>query len=65
MGFEGETKKELVQRLNTELLQGQMRLHAKVVATTRQHLAIVRTSILAIGMRLGTVLLKFTTSEDR
>jgi hypothetical protein len=31
---EGETKKELVQRLNTELLQGQMRLHAKVVTAT-------------------------------
>jgi hypothetical protein len=28
---EGKTKKELVQRLNTELLQGQMRLRAKVV----------------------------------
>jgi hypothetical protein len=32
---EGETKKELVQQLNTKLLQGQMRLLAKVVATTR------------------------------
>jgi hypothetical protein len=34
MGFEvkeGETEKELVQRLNTKLLQGQMRLRAKVV----------------------------------
>jgi hypothetical protein len=26
----------LVQWLNIELLQGQMRLHAKVIATTRQ-----------------------------
>jgi hypothetical protein len=33
-GKEGETKKELVQRLNTELLQGQMKLHAKVIAAT-------------------------------
>ncbi len=33
---EGETGKELVQWLNIELLQGQMRLHAKVIATTRQ-----------------------------
>jgi hypothetical protein len=28
---EGETEKELVQRLNIELLQGQMRLRAKVI----------------------------------
>jgi hypothetical protein len=38
MGFEakeGEIEKELVQWLNTELLQGQMRLCAKVIATTR------------------------------
>ncbi len=32
---EGDTEKKLVQRLNTELLQGQMRLRAKVIATTR------------------------------
>jgi hypothetical protein len=32
---EGETKKELVQRLNIELLQGQMRLRVKVVAAMR------------------------------
>jgi len=31
---EGETNKELVQRLNKELLQGQMRLRAKVVTAT-------------------------------
>ncbi len=31
---EGETEKELVQRFNTELLQHQMRLHAKVVIAT-------------------------------
>ncbi len=31
---EDENEKELVQRLNIELLQGQMRLCAKVVATT-------------------------------
>ncbi len=30
---EGETKTKLVQRFNTELLQGQMRLRAKVVVT--------------------------------
>ncbi len=33
---EGETEKELIQRLNTEVLQGQMRLRAKVIAATRQ-----------------------------
>jgi hypothetical protein len=32
---EGETKKELVQLLNTKLLQGQMKLCAKVVTATR------------------------------
>jgi len=39
MGFEakeGETEKELVQWLNTELLQGQMRLRAKVVTAMGQ-----------------------------
>ncbi len=37
MGFkakEGETKKELVQRVNTELLQGRMRQCAKVIVAT-------------------------------
>jgi len=33
---EGETENELVQRFNTELLQGQMRLRVKVVTATRQ-----------------------------
>jgi hypothetical protein len=32
---EGETEKELVQQLNTKLLQGQMRLRIKVAATMR------------------------------
>jgi hypothetical protein len=39
MGFkakEGETEKELMQRLNTELLQGQMKLRTKVIVATRQ-----------------------------
>jgi hypothetical protein len=31
---EGETEKELVQQLNIELFQGQMKLRAKVFATT-------------------------------
>jgi hypothetical protein len=31
---EGETEKELVQRFNIELLQGQMRLRTKVIAPT-------------------------------
>ncbi len=32
---EGEIEKELVQRLNTKLLQGKMRLRIKVVAAMR------------------------------
>jgi hypothetical protein len=39
MGFEakeGETEKELVQRFNTKVLQGQMRLRTKVIAATQQ-----------------------------
>jgi hypothetical protein len=35
---EGETEKELVQWLNTKLLQGQMKLHAKVIASMRHGL---------------------------
>jgi hypothetical protein len=38
MGFEakeGKTEKELVQRLNIKLLQGKMKLHAKVITTTQ------------------------------
>jgi hypothetical protein len=37
IGFEakdGETKNKLVQRLNIELLQGHMKLHAKVIIAT-------------------------------
>jgi hypothetical protein len=33
---EGETEKELVEQFNTKLLQGQMRLHAKVITATWQ-----------------------------
>ncbi len=33
---EGETQNELVQRFNTELLEGQMRLHTKVITATWQ-----------------------------
>jgi hypothetical protein len=68
MGFkakEDEIEKELVQRLNIELLQGQMRLCAKVVVATRQRLATAQASTSAAGGRLGAMLLKFTTNEDR
>ncbi len=41
---EGQTEKKLVQRLNTEVLQGQMRLCAKVIATTQQWPVIMRAS---------------------
>jgi hypothetical protein len=67
MGFEakeGETEKELVQRLNTELLQGQMRLHIKVVTTTRQRFVITRASTQIVGMHPNKMLLKFAINED-
>jgi hypothetical protein len=41
---EGETKNELVQWLNIELLQGQMRLCVKVVAAKRQRPTTLRAS---------------------
>jgi hypothetical protein len=61
---EGETENELVQWLNTKLLQGQMRLHVKVVATKRQQHATSRTSTSTASTRPSAVLLKFATSED-
>jgi hypothetical protein len=68
MGFEakeGETEKELVQWLNTKLLQSQMKLHTKVVVATWQRPATMRASALTASAHLGAVLLKFTTSENR
>ncbi|CAK9255454.1 unnamed protein product [Sphagnum jensenii] len=68
MGFEvkeGETENEIVHRLNTELLQGQMRLRVKVVAAKRQWPATPRASTLTTSTRPGAVLLKFVTSKDR
>jgi hypothetical protein len=62
---EGETEKELVQRLNTELLQGQMRLRAKVIAATWQRPVTTRASTSMARARPGAMLLKFATSEDR
>jgi hypothetical protein len=61
---EGETEKELMQRLNTKLLQGRMRLRAKVVAAMQQRHVITRTSALTASARPSTVLLKFATNED-
>jgi hypothetical protein len=52
------------QRLNIELLQGQMKLHAKVVIATWQRPTIVWASTSAMSMRPSAVLLKFATSED-
>jgi hypothetical protein len=54
-----------MQRLNIELLQGPMKLRAKVVVTTRQRLATTRTFALAMGALPSIVLLKFAMSEDR
>jgi len=68
MGFEakeGEIKKELVQRLNTKLLQGQMKLRAKVVAAMRQWPTTMQASALMVGTRPNTMLFKFATNEDR
>jgi hypothetical protein len=67
-GFEAkecETEKELIQWLNIEVLQGQMRLHAKVIVATQQRPVTMRASTLTVGVRPGVVLLKFVTSEDR
>jgi hypothetical protein len=61
---EGETEKELVQWLNTEPLQGQMKLRAKVIAATRQWRAIAQASTSATSMCPSVVLLKFTMSQD-
>jgi hypothetical protein len=62
---EGETEKELVQQLNTELLQGQMRLCAKVVVAMRQCPATMPASTLAVGARFSAMLFKFVISKDR
>ncbi len=42
-----------------------MRLCTKVIASTWQCPVIAQASTLAMGMHPGTVLLKFTTREDR
>jgi hypothetical protein len=62
---EGKTEKELVQRLNTKLLQGQMRLHTKVIATMRQQPMTMWASTLTARARPGAMLFKFVTNEDR
>jgi hypothetical protein len=62
---EGEIEKELVQWLNTKLLQGQMKLHVKVIVATLQRPATTRASVAATSTCFGAVLLKFATSEDR
>jgi hypothetical protein len=42
-----------------------MKLRTKVIVTTRQRPMITRASTSTAGARLGVVLLKFATSEDR
>ncbi len=67
IGFEakeGEIENELVQRFNTELLQGQMRLRVKVIAAKRQQPATSWASTSTANARPGAVLLKFATNED-
>jgi hypothetical protein len=62
---EGEIEKKLVQWLNTELLQGQMRLRAEVVTATQQRSTVTRASSSTTGARSGVVLLKFAINENR
>jgi hypothetical protein len=61
---EGETEKKLVQRLNTKLLHGHMKLCAKVVVATRQWLVVVQTFALVVGVCPDGVVIKLKTSED-
>ncbi len=61
---EGEIENELVQQLNTELLQGQMRLHVKVIVAMRQRPATSQASTPTTSAHPGAMLLKFATSED-
>jgi hypothetical protein len=61
---EGEIEKKLVQRFNIELLQGQMRLRAKFVATTWQWPVTTRASTLVMSVRLGVVFFRFATNKD-
>jgi Sec7-like guanine-nucleotide exchange factor len=62
---EGETEKKLVQQLNTKVLQGQMRLRAKVIATTWQRHVTTQASTSTAGACPGAVLLKFVTNKNR
>jgi hypothetical protein len=62
---EGEIEIKLVQRLNTKVLQGQIKLRAKVIVATRQRPVTTQASTSTVKMRPGTVLLKFATSKDR
>jgi hypothetical protein len=62
---EGETEKKPVQQLNTEVLQGQMRLRTKVIVATQQRPVTTWASTLTAGVCPGAMLLKFATSEDR
>jgi hypothetical protein len=61
---EGETENELVQRLNIELLQGHMKLHAKVITAMWQRPATARASTPIAGVHLSVVLFKFVTNEN-
>jgi len=54
-----------MQRLNTELLQGQMRLRVTIVTTTRQRPTTFRASTSAASARLSVMLVQFATSKDR
>jgi hypothetical protein len=62
---EGEIEKKMVQRLNTKLLHGQMRLRAKVIVATWQRLTTTWASTSTTRARPGAVLFKFAMNEDR
>ncbi len=61
---EDEIEEELVHWFTRELLQGQMKLHAKVIATTRQRPATTQASASTIGVCFSVMFLKFPTSKD-
>ncbi len=62
---ESKIKKELVQRLNTELLQGQMKLHAKVITAMWQRPTFAWASTSTAHACINAMLLKFAMSKDR
>jgi hypothetical protein len=61
---EGETTQQLLDKVNSQVLQGHMKLAIKVVATVRQPLS-KRVETKPGTGRTRAVLVTFTTAEDR